>query len=277
MKQFWLERNILKHTFSRRVPTTYDIVRWHAFFSKLWVVFQKLLPFVRPWYGRQSTYLWWNVIGEVCQGEDGEQGDALAPSTTPGCRPMRRGLLQVSRVQGLPAGSCWLCLNFAKLGVALLLQDVMCPARNVHVAAIGGIASMLLLPCSCRRCRVFRGSQGTSRFRGEELPARSRNRVGICICRPDHCFQFRKIHKDHSTAFSPWLLHNIGVKKTGDVGDARGADDQASGMESKTCSARFQMQGMIWNSLPIRPRSSSNTLVDSRDFDGLPVVRNWQT
>ena len=42
-----------------------------------------ILPFVRMFYGRQSTYLWTDAEGcvhEVCQGEGGEQGDPLMPA-----------------------------------------------------------------------------------------------------------------------------------------------------------------------------------------------------
>ena len=44
---------------------------------------QHLLPFVRMFYGRQSTYLWTDDAGathRVLQGEGGEQGDPLMPA-----------------------------------------------------------------------------------------------------------------------------------------------------------------------------------------------------
>ena len=42
----------------------------------------QVLPFVRNFYGRPSTYLWEDEMGtvhEITQGEGGEQGDALMP------------------------------------------------------------------------------------------------------------------------------------------------------------------------------------------------------
>ena len=42
-----------------------------------------LVPFVRLWYGAQSTYLWYDHEGvqhDIVQGEGVEQGDALAPA-----------------------------------------------------------------------------------------------------------------------------------------------------------------------------------------------------
>ena len=43
----------------------------------------QLLPFVRTWYGRQSTFLWTDaddVVWDVLQGEGGEQGCPLMPA-----------------------------------------------------------------------------------------------------------------------------------------------------------------------------------------------------
>ena len=44
----------------------------------------QILPFVRGFYGRPSTYLWEDEDGdtqEIPQGEGGEQGDPLMPRT----------------------------------------------------------------------------------------------------------------------------------------------------------------------------------------------------
>ena len=54
-----------------------------AFLTKLHEVAPELLPFVRVFYGRPSTYSWWDDQGrcrEVKQGEGCEQGDPLAPA-----------------------------------------------------------------------------------------------------------------------------------------------------------------------------------------------------
>jgi len=63
----------------------YDHVSRAAIFEKLYAEprLRDLIPFVRLWYGRQSTYLWQDEAGNVrrvSQGEGVEQGDALAPA-----------------------------------------------------------------------------------------------------------------------------------------------------------------------------------------------------
>ena len=54
-----------------------------AFLTKLQEVAPELLPFVCMFYGRPSTYSWWDDQGrcrDVKQGEGCEQGDPLAPA-----------------------------------------------------------------------------------------------------------------------------------------------------------------------------------------------------
>ena len=61
----------------------YDCMSRAAFLTKLHEVAPELLPFVRVFYGRPSTYSWWDDQGrcrEVKQGEGCEQGDPLAPA-----------------------------------------------------------------------------------------------------------------------------------------------------------------------------------------------------
>jgi len=63
----------------------YDHVSRAAVFEKLLSspALHGLVPFVRMWYARQSTYLWQDDAGNVRhvpQGEGVEQGDALAPA-----------------------------------------------------------------------------------------------------------------------------------------------------------------------------------------------------
>ena len=63
----------------------YDHVSRSAIFSKLLACpsLHRLIPFVRQWYGGQSSYLWQDDGGqvrEILQGEGIEQGDALAPA-----------------------------------------------------------------------------------------------------------------------------------------------------------------------------------------------------
>ena len=63
--------------------SAYDTISRAAFLRKLHAVAPALLPFVRLWYGQQSTYFWWDAEGRrrtVHQGEGCEQGDALAPA-----------------------------------------------------------------------------------------------------------------------------------------------------------------------------------------------------
>ena len=63
--------------------SAYDTISRAAFLHKLHAVAPALLPFVRLWYGQQSTYFWWDANGErrtIHQGEGCEQGDALAPA-----------------------------------------------------------------------------------------------------------------------------------------------------------------------------------------------------
>ena len=61
--------------------SAYDTISRTAFLNKLRDVAPALLPFVRLWYGQQSTYFWWDADGQrrtILQGEGCEQGDALA-------------------------------------------------------------------------------------------------------------------------------------------------------------------------------------------------------
>ena len=61
---------------------------------------QHLLPFVRMFYGKQSTYLWTDDAGSthrVLQGEGGEQGDPLMPA-----------LYSLGQHDGLAAGAAQL-------------------------------------------------------------------------------------------------------------------------------------------------------------------------
>eukprot|EP00435_Cladocopium_sp_Y103_P003690 s4199_g1.t1 len=63
--------------------SAYDTISRAAVFAKLLEVAPALVPFVRAWYGGNSTYLWWDAAGaphRIAQGEGLEQGDALAPA-----------------------------------------------------------------------------------------------------------------------------------------------------------------------------------------------------
>ena len=63
--------------------SAYDTISRTAFLRKLHAVAPALIPFVRLWYGQQSTYFWWDQDGQrrtIHQGEGCEQGDALAPA-----------------------------------------------------------------------------------------------------------------------------------------------------------------------------------------------------
>ncbi|CAE7915925.1 unnamed protein product, partial [Symbiodinium sp. KB8] len=63
--------------------SAYDCMSRAAFFTKLQEVAPELLPFVRMFYGRPSTYSWWDDQGrcrDVKQAEGCEQGDPLAPA-----------------------------------------------------------------------------------------------------------------------------------------------------------------------------------------------------
>ena len=61
---------------------TYDTVSRPAFLGKLAEVAPAVVPFLRCFSARTSTYLWWGDAGachRISQGEGCEQGDALAP------------------------------------------------------------------------------------------------------------------------------------------------------------------------------------------------------
>ena len=63
--------------------SAYDTISRTAFLRKLHAVAPALIPFMRLWYGKQSTYFWWDQDGQrrtIHQGEGCEQGDALAPA-----------------------------------------------------------------------------------------------------------------------------------------------------------------------------------------------------
>ncbi|CAE7916323.1 unnamed protein product [Symbiodinium sp. KB8] len=63
--------------------SAYDTISRAAFLCKLCEVAPALVPFVRLWYGQESTYYWWDASGarqSIRQGEGCEQGDALAPA-----------------------------------------------------------------------------------------------------------------------------------------------------------------------------------------------------
>ena len=63
--------------------SAYGTISRTAFLRKLHAVAPALIPFVRLWYGQQSTYFWWDQDGQrrtIHQGEGCEQGDALAPA-----------------------------------------------------------------------------------------------------------------------------------------------------------------------------------------------------
>ena len=63
--------------------SAYDTISRTAFLRKLHAIAPALIPFVRLWYGQQSTYFWWDQDGQrrtIHQGEGCEQGDALAPA-----------------------------------------------------------------------------------------------------------------------------------------------------------------------------------------------------
>ena len=63
--------------------SAYDSISRAAFLAKTREVAPQLLPFVRVFYGRPSTYCWWDSAGrlrDIPQGEGCEQGDPLAPA-----------------------------------------------------------------------------------------------------------------------------------------------------------------------------------------------------
>ena len=63
--------------------SAYDSISRAAFLVKLQELAPELLPFVRMFYGRPSTYSWWDAAGrrrDVHQAEGCEQGDPLAPA-----------------------------------------------------------------------------------------------------------------------------------------------------------------------------------------------------
>ena len=82
-----------------------------------------LLPFVRLWYARQTTFLWHDENGhahQVMQGDGGEQGDALMPALF--CLALRQALEEIQAM--LPANCT----------VLAYLDDiyVICPHRETH-------------------------------------------------------------------------------------------------------------------------------------------------
>ena len=63
--------------------SAYDSMSRAAFLAGLRSCAPELLPFVRLFYGGQSSYCWWDAEGrcrDVAQGEGCEQGDPLAPA-----------------------------------------------------------------------------------------------------------------------------------------------------------------------------------------------------
>ena len=81
----------------------YDHVSRTRMLTELWRQegLRDLVPFVRMWLGRQSTFVWTDDAGEqhdVVQGEGGEQGDALMPALF--CLAMKPALEEIqSRLQ----------------------------------------------------------------------------------------------------------------------------------------------------------------------------------
>ena len=62
--------------------SAYDTISRAAFLRKLREVAPALVPFVRLWYGQESTYYWWDASGarrSIRQGEGCGQGDGLGP------------------------------------------------------------------------------------------------------------------------------------------------------------------------------------------------------
>ena len=63
--------------------SAYDSISRTSFLTALKSAAPELLPFVRLFYGRPSTYCWWDESGQcrdIAQGEGCEQGDPLAPA-----------------------------------------------------------------------------------------------------------------------------------------------------------------------------------------------------
>ena len=63
--------------------SAYDTIWRIAFLRKLHAVAPALIPFVRLWYGQESTDFWWDEDGQrrtIHQRDGCEQGDALAPA-----------------------------------------------------------------------------------------------------------------------------------------------------------------------------------------------------
>ena len=63
--------------------SAYDSISRTSFLTALKSAAPELLPFVRLFYGRPSTYCWWDESGQcrdIAQGDGCEQGDPLAPA-----------------------------------------------------------------------------------------------------------------------------------------------------------------------------------------------------
>jgi len=63
--------------------SAYDSISRASFLTALKSAAPELLPFVRLFYGRPSTYCWWDDSGhcrDIARGEGCEQGDPLAPA-----------------------------------------------------------------------------------------------------------------------------------------------------------------------------------------------------
>ena len=63
--------------------SAYDTMSRASFLTALQAAAPELVPFVRLFYGRPSTYCWWDSEGNchnIAQGEGCEQGDPLAPA-----------------------------------------------------------------------------------------------------------------------------------------------------------------------------------------------------
>ena len=99
-----------------------------------WMIFEQLhlipalhglIPFVRQWYSRPTTFLWYDSEGqphEVTQGDGGEQGDALMPGLF--CLALRGALAEIQEL--LPPD----CFLFAYLDDIYII----CPHANLAKA-----------------------------------------------------------------------------------------------------------------------------------------------
>ena len=143
----------------------------------------KLLPFVRHFYGSPSTYLWEDDSGKthmIPQGEGGEQGDPLTPflfslGMHPALVAAQRRLRPSERIFAF-LDVCVVCLFFCE-GEGTLNQQSKPAHARAHHAHTKCHAARHGAKEEARPRHVLRAAPATTRHSSENLPPTSQTRT----------------------------------------------------------------------------------------------------